>query len=112
MIYNFIGGTWGYIIRRVLEAAALTLPFLALLWLLLAIGYRHIYPWAVAGVLAGDTAANRRIYLSLPFWLARGIVYWLIWSILAYLLNRWSRLQDQSATSGATTRLIHLIHPA
>ncbi|MBA3943321.1 MAG: hypothetical protein H0X37_02015 [Herpetosiphonaceae bacterium] len=111
MIYHLVGGTWGFILRRILEAATLTLPLLALVWLPLALGYQHIYPWATAGALAGAEAAHRRTYLSFPFWFGRAVAYWLIWSVIAYVLNRLSRLQDQAATPVPTARLVRLSPP-
>ena len=52
MLHHLVGGVWGFLIRRPLEAATMTLPLMALLFLPLALGCR-LYPWA-------DRRASRR----------------------------------------------------
>src|SRR5437879_12781736 len=50
MLYQLTGGAWGFLIRRVLEAAARTLPGLAVLLLPIAIGLRLIFHSATPGL--------------------------------------------------------------
>src|SRR5687768_12592697 len=45
MLHHLVGGTWGLAIRRPLEAGALALPLMALLFLPVALGMRKLYPW-------------------------------------------------------------------
>src|SRR5512146_1469536 len=44
MIQNLAGGFWGAVIRRPLEAAARTLPLLAVLFIPILIGMGQIFP--------------------------------------------------------------------
>ena len=37
----------------------------------------------------------KRLYLNVPFFLVRAAFYFAIWNALAYVLNRWSREQDE-----------------
>ena len=46
MIHNQTGGAWGLVIQRVLEAGTRTVPFMAILFVPLAFGLRHLYLWA------------------------------------------------------------------
>src|SRR3981081_3549552 len=46
MIRHLTGGGWGMVIRRILGAAMRTLPLLALLFIPVIFGIRHLYIWA------------------------------------------------------------------
>ncbi len=46
MIHRQLGGAWGFLIRRPLEAGAMTLPLMAVLFIPVLIDLGGIYPWA------------------------------------------------------------------
>ncbi len=46
MLHHLVGGSWGLVVRRPLEAGAATVPLMALLFLPIALGMRALYPWA------------------------------------------------------------------
>lgn len=106
MLHHLVGGLWGYLIRRPLEAGALTIWFLALLFIPLALGLRYLYPWMRPEALSGGAEwAHKAAYLNEPFFLARAGGYFVVWLVLALLLNRWSSAQDRSADPALTDRL-------
>jgi len=106
MIYHLTGGAWGAIIRRVLEAATRTLPLLALLFVPLVFGLHDLYHWTHTDEMMADAVLRRKTaYLNVPFFLARAAAYFVIWSALALLLNRWSRQQDQGADPALADRM-------
>jgi hypothetical protein len=87
------GGLWGIAIRRVLEAAANTLPLVALLFVPLLLGVSDIYPWS-----RGDVSGpNQASYLNLSSWIARSAIYFALWLLISFLVQRWSRQQDVDA---------------
>ncbi len=45
MIHRQLGGAWGFLIRRPLEAGAMTLPLMAVLFIPVLIDLDRIYPW-------------------------------------------------------------------
>ncbi len=45
MLQHLSGGGWGVVLRRIFEAAARTLPWMALFFVPLAFGLRDLYPW-------------------------------------------------------------------
>lgn len=97
MIQHLTGGAWGLVIRRLLESAAGTLPLVALLFLPVAFGVRHLYVWARPEAVQADPLLQvKQLYLNVPFFLARAGVYLLVWNMLAYVLIRWSRAQDRA----------------
>ena len=46
MLQYLTGGAWGVVIRRPAEAAARTLPLMALMFLPIVIGIPNLYPWS------------------------------------------------------------------
>ncbi len=46
MIHRQLGGAWGFLIRRPLEAGAMTIPLMLVLFIPVLVDLEHIYPWA------------------------------------------------------------------
>ena len=59
MLQHLTGGGWGLVIRRVLEAATRTLPFMAVLFIPIIIGSHSLYPWTHQEEVAAHPAAHR-----------------------------------------------------
>lgn len=95
MLQHITGGAWGAVLRRPLESATRTFPLLALLFLPIAVGASHIFEWARPAAVAHDPLLqHKQIYLNLPFFAARAVVYFTTWIALAHFLRRWSLAQD------------------
>ena len=45
MVHRQLGGAWGFLIRRPLESAAMTLPLMAVLFIPVFIDLDRVYPW-------------------------------------------------------------------
>jgi hypothetical protein len=100
MLQYLSGGVWGFIIRRPLEAGSRNLPFMALLFLPLLLGMKRLYPWAQDGFSARLPTEQEGLwkwqsYLQPHSWILRALIVLLAWNVLALLLNRWSRRQDE-----------------
>ena len=106
MIYHLTGGAWGASIRRLLEAGAGTLPFMAILFVPLLFGLGHLYSWTdTSAVLADAVLRQKTAYLNVPFFVARSAVYFLVWLTLGHFLNRWSGEQDRTDDPRVADRL-------
>jgi hypothetical protein len=98
MVSHLSGGGWGIVARRVFEASSRTLPFLALAFLPIAFGLKDLYLWAQPDQLATDTIIQHKApYLNQGFFLIRTLIYFAIWSGIAWTLSAWSRRQDGGA---------------
>jgi len=97
MIYHITGGAWGAVTRRVLESGTRTLPLMALLFLPVLLGMHTLYEWTHPEVVAHDPILlHKAVYLNVPFFVARAALYFTVWLLLVYFLNRWSLQQDAS----------------
>jgi len=96
MLQYLTGGAWGIMIRRPCEAASRTLPLLLILFVPIAIGIPHLYPWSHADIMAHDAVMqHKQVYLNVPFFLIRTVVYFAGWIVFAQLLNKWSADEER-----------------
>jgi|HubBroStandDraft_1064217.scaffolds.fasta_scaffold06536_3 hypothetical protein len=107
MMHHLTGGWWGYPIRRLLEAGTRTFAPMALLFVPLLFGLSHLYAWAgpVEEVMKDPILAYKRPYMNPSFFTVRTVIYFAIWLLLAFLLNRWSQQQDRTADPKLEGRL-------
>ncbi|HWQ53306.1 MAG TPA: hypothetical protein VN442_06455 [Bryobacteraceae bacterium] len=106
MLQYLTGGAWGLVVRRLCEAAARTLPLLALLFVPIAIGIPWLYHWSHPEAVAGDAILRHKsLYLNVPFFLVRAAVYFAGWFTLAWLLERSGRELEQTGSPRAQRRL-------
>jgi hypothetical protein len=106
MIYHLTGGAWGFLIRRPLEAGTRTLPLLGLLLIPVGCGLYYLFPWARPEEVAADPKLQwKQPYLNVPFWWGRAVVFFAVWLVLAFLLNAWSRRQDETGEPRYAWRL-------
>ena len=96
MLYHLVGGKWGTVIRRILEAGMTTLPLMAVLFIPIVLNLPKLYFWARPEEVARDPkiADIANSYLNFSGILMRAIIYFAIWLGMTYFLNRWSTEQD------------------
>lgn len=106
MIQHLTGGAWGMVIRRQLEAASRTLPLMALLFIPIIVGRMHIYFWMHSDAIADDKqmVSLTHSYLTLPGFILRAVIYFVVWIGLAWLLTRLSATQDQPPVRNLSPR--------
>jgi hypothetical protein len=106
MLHNLTGGGWGFAIRRLLEGAMRTLPWMALLFLPIAVGVGRLYEWADPNAVAADPLLRHKApYLNAPFFLARAAVYFGVWIGLSRIVLRASSRQDRTGDARFALRL-------
>jgi hypothetical protein len=97
MIYHLTGGAWGFLIRRILEAATRTLPLVAIGFTPIAIGIGSLYRWAQPELVAhNEKLQHQQAYLNPGFFWGRVAIYFAIWIGLMVVFNVWSRAEDRS----------------
>lgn len=121
MIHHLTGGTWGISIRRMLEAGALSLGLMALLFIPIALSVmgffgeeaaHALYHWNDPATWADPDAftfdpiiAFKVPYLNAPFYVVRAVIYFLLWIGLALLYRNWSLQQDKTGNQAFTARM-------
>lgn len=94
LLQYLTGGAWGVVLRRILEAGSRTLPIVFVLFLPILFGMTYLYAWTH---MADDRMIQeRQPYLSIGWWMARTVFYFILWYLMAYFLNNWSQRQDEA----------------
>ena len=91
------GGAWGVVIRRIVEAGSRTLPLIFVLWLPLAAGVlgHAVYSWT--RLPPNDHVMEERGWFMTPeSWILRSVIYFALFGVIVYLLNKWGGLQDKT----------------
>jgi hypothetical protein len=111
MVHFVAGGAWGMMIRRLLEAASRTLYVMWLLFLPLLILAPKLYTWADPAHAGDKIVVAKHLYLNLPFLWIRWLIYGFVWLGLTTLLNKWSRLEDETKSVKYSSKLEALSAP-
>lgn len=113
MLHHLTGGRWGYPLRRILEACTRTLGLMAILYVPLWLGMSRLYAWTNPDEFPDDYLHHfKKTYLSVGFFTARTVIYFVILLGIAYLLNKWSADQDKTGDPIIQHRLGFMSGPA
>jgi hypothetical protein len=106
MLHHLSRGAWGLMVRRPMEAAARTIPFVALLSIPILLGMKQIFVWARPEVVAHDVILQEKHwYLNVPFFILRLVIYFVVWGGFGFILDRLSRRQDVAPDPGLARRM-------
>ena len=94
------GGRWGVPMRRIWEAATRNIWVAAILFLPIAIFHKEIYPWANPSLIQEPLKMHgfAHTFLSGPFFIVRGFIYFVAFGFIIYLVNKYSAIQDKPYT--------------
>jgi hypothetical protein len=106
LLHHVVGGKWGMVIRRMCEAGARTLPYMAILLIPVLAGMGTLYVWTRPEAANDANIQAKAAYLNVPFFIARAVFYFLVWTFYARKLSEWSAEQDRTGDG----RLIGKMH--
>ena len=86
---------WSAAFKRVSEAMMSYIPFAALFFLLLWFGVNDLYQWSHKEATALDPVIlHKSVYLNVPFFFVRMILYFLLWIVFIRKLRQISLKED------------------
>lgn len=97
MVQHLSGGAWGLVARRVFEASTRTLPLMLLMFIPIAMNLPTLFKWARPEAVDDAIIQTKVAYLNPEFFYIRVGIYFAIWMGLAFILNKWSKQQDEMA---------------
>jgi hypothetical protein len=98
-LHHLVGGQWGVVIRRLLETGGRTIWLNALFAIPILLNLPKLYEWARPEIVAHDKILLQKVkWLNPQFFTIRVAIYFAIWLIMAYLLNKWSSEQEAATT--------------
>jgi hypothetical protein len=112
MLHHLTRGGWGLMIRRVLEAASGTLPLVALFFVPVLLGLRHLFRWARPDEVRADLLLQHQaIFLNARFFALRAGLYFAIWCAFSWALGRLSARQDKTGEPALPRRMQMIAAP-
>jgi hypothetical protein len=93
MVWYLSGGTWIAALRRGFSAASAPLPLLAIAFIPVAFGWHLLHPWATE--LTAELE-HLRVWVSTPFVVLRGVVYFAAWLLLAHVIGKRARASGRA----------------
>ncbi|RPI84630.1 MAG: hypothetical protein EHM41_12890 [Chloroflexi bacterium] len=107
LLHFLMGGRWGFTIRRIVIAGARTIWLGALLFVPLLLGLDWLYPWTEPEAVTEGHGFNPA-YLNVPFFIIRAVIYFAVWSGMAWLLTRMAEKTNIESDPMAQRRLQRL----
>jgi len=97
---------WSVVVRRIAEGIATNVMLMAILAVPLVLGMHHLYHWSHADAVAHDPLLSAKAgFLNPTFFVIRLVIYFVIWSLLAWFFFRNSTSQDNSGDPALTRRM-------
>ena len=110
VLQHLVRAGWSVTVRRLAEILAANVMYFAILFLPIVVplllGFSGPYYKWLDPQTAGDSELQAKsLYLNLPFFAARAVLYLLVWGLLAWFFLRQSTRQDESGDPGLTRRM-------
>jgi hypothetical protein len=97
MLHHLMGGEWGFMVRRLGEHAAMTMPLLIVLFIPIIFGMHSLFIWDRPDAVAHDALLrHEQPYLNARFFLLRAALYAVIWLGMAWYLRSASLRHDHT----------------
>lgn len=108
LVHHLFDASWSVPIRRYLEHITCAFPWMFLLFLPIAFLAPRLYPWMGMAHHPDHALHAKQALFNKPFWYLRAVLYFLIWSGLAWRLRYWSLRQDKTGSPECTFRMRRL----
>lgn len=90
MTYALTGGRWGETALPLARALTAALPVsLTAFLLLLAFGMETLFGWTAPPSELPEVVQRKTLYLNQPFFILRSLLYFAVWSALAFAFGAW-----------------------
>jgi hypothetical protein len=111
IINHLTRSRWSVVVRRIAEVLIWSFPALAVLSIPIFVGAHDLFHWTHQELFDPSSPhfdpilAGKSGYLNMPFFTVRIVAYFLIWSVISYLLYANSIRQDVKADPDTPARL-------
>lgn len=111
-IFHTAKAKWMTVLRRAMETMAISVPIFAVLFIGIALGLKHLYPWVPGSELAKEftevelshLSHKQHGYLNIPFFAVRQLIYFGVWIFVSHRLHSWSTQQDENGQLELTVK--------
>lgn len=107
LVHHLFDASWSVGIRRVAEHMACLALVMAVLYVPLALLAPQLYAW-MDPAKADHALQAKAGYLNKPFFYARAVLFFAVWTFLSWRLRYWSLQQDETGAAKCTYRMRRL----
>lgn len=112
MLHHLVNATWSVVVRRLAETTMAVLPFMLLFFIPIIFGMHDLYHWTHADVVATDPILQQKQpYLNTGFFLIRAAFYFVVWTLLAWRLQKISYSEDSGHDPSMVKRVRRISAP-
>ncbi|MEP6955533.1 MAG: hypothetical protein ABI883_01810, partial [Chthoniobacterales bacterium] len=105
IVHHAVDAEWSVVVRRQWENIACLLPLMALFFIPVLLLRHYLYEWMLIPVGQDHLLDAKRLYLNLPFFIARAIFFFLYFSVAAWMFRKISVAQDRDGSPASTLRM-------
>lgn len=105
LMHTVVGGNWGAVIRRPLEAASKTIWVGGILLAPILLGLPVLYPWARPAAAHDPNLVMKAAYMNPSMFSIRFVAYFVLWTFFAYRLAAMSAKSDVSSDKSIQVRM-------
>ncbi len=107
MLHHISGAKWSTVLVRISQAAMSVLPIMIIFFIPVYFGINELFDWSHPEIVAESSVLQGKAgFLNTSFFTIRAIIYFAIWGILAFLINKYSRLQDNGNDTTKQLRIV------
>ncbi len=107
LLLHLTGAVWSVVVRRLLENLTRPIPWIAGMFIPVALNLSRIYAWADPSRVASDHELSRKaVWLNPTFFDIRAVIYFAAWSLIAWRMTQLSTQQDQSRDRSIRRRMV------
>jgi hypothetical protein len=107
MLHHISGAKWSTVLVRISQAAMSVLPIMIIFFIPIFFGIKELFDWSHPEIVAESSVLQGKAgFLNTSFFTIRAIIYFAIWGILAFLINKYSRLQDEGKDTTKQLRIV------
>ena len=87
---------WSAAFKRIPEAMSAYIPFAGVFFVILFFGMHSLFEWTHEDVIQHDhLLQHKSVYLNVPFFFIRVVVFFAVWTLLSKILRRISLREDE-----------------
>jgi hypothetical protein len=107
MLHHTVGGGWGFVIRRFLEAGSrLLFPLMVVLFVPIGFGvFAGLYEWNTPQGMADEIVKAKLLYLNPTRFFICAVLFFAVWIAYSVVLNNLGRTHDERADRNVSAKL-------
>jgi hypothetical protein len=108
IVHHAVDAEWSVVVRRQQENVAMLLPLVALFFIPVFLFRHHLYEWMNIAKGTDHLLDLKRQYLNLPFFTVRALIFFIYFSVFAFLFRKISLSQDRDGNPASTLKMRRL----